>query len=157
MATRPRTRPSPSDLWGPLPPHDSRALRRGPAHYLAGILEVLLLALGIVSLGYFAYVSIESRLYQAYENRELDQILTSRARAVPAARPGEPAPPSPRRDAPAAAPSRPPAPARTGSLVGRIEIPRLDVSAVIRAGSDARTLRLAVGLIPGTAAPGASG
>jgi sortase A len=41
--------------------------------------------------------------------------------------------------------------------MGRIEIPRLGVSAVIRAGSDARTLRLAVGYIPGTALPGEDG
>jgi sortase A len=47
-------------------------------------------------------------------------------------------------------------PAR-GSLIGRIEIPRLDVSAIIRAGSDSRTLRLAVGHIPGTAMPGEAG
>src|SRR5436190_965270 len=44
-----------------------------------------------------------------------------------------------------------------GSTIGRIEIPRLHVSAVIRAGSDARTLRLAVGYIPGTAWPGENG
>jgi sortase A len=41
--------------------------------------------------------------------------------------------------------------------MGRIEIPRLGVSAVVRAGSDARTLQLAVGHIPGTAMPGDSG
>src|SRR6185295_12168231 len=40
---------------------------------------------------------------------------------------------------------------------GRIEVPRLGVSAVIRAGTDARTLRLAVGYIPGTALPGENG
>jgi sortase A len=44
-----------------------------------------------------------------------------------------------------------------GSTVGRVEIPRLRVSAVIRVGSDARTLRLAVGYIPGTALPGENG
>jgi sortase A len=38
-----------------------------------------------------------------------------------------------------------------------VEIPRLDVSVVVRAGSDARTLQLAVGHIPGTALPGESG
>ncbi len=41
--------------------------------------------------------------------------------------------------------------------MGRVEIPRLGVSAVVRAGSDARTLRLAVGYIPGTALPGERG
>jgi sortase A len=98
-------------------------------------LERTLLVVGLVLVGYYIYVSVETRLYQAMENRELDAILSSAP--APTARPrGEPAP---------------------GSTVGRIEIPRLGVSAVIRAGSDARTLRLAVGHIPRTAVPGEAG
>ena len=98
-------------------------------------LERLLLITGVAALGYFVYVNIETRLYQAMENRELDTILT--------------AGPEPGPMAAAAAPVVP------GSAIGRIEIPRLGISAVIRAGVDARTLRLAVGHIPGTALPGA--
>ena len=41
--------------------------------------------------------------------------------------------------------------------MGRLEIARLGVSAVVRSGSDARTLQLAVGHIPGTALPGEAG
>lgn len=98
-------------------------------------LERLLLLVAAAALGYFIYVQIETRLYQAMETRELDAIL-------------------------AAGP--PPAPSRArivapGSVIGRIEIPRLGVSSVIRAGVDARTLRLAVGHIPGTALPGDRG
>jgi sortase A len=44
-----------------------------------------------------------------------------------------------------------------GDTIGRIEIPRLGVSTVIRAGTDARTLRLAVGHVSGTALPGEDG
>jgi sortase A len=44
-----------------------------------------------------------------------------------------------------------------GSTIGRIEIPRLGISAVVRSGADARTLSLAVGHIPGTALPGEIG
>src|SRR4029079_13318211 len=44
-----------------------------------------------------------------------------------------------------------------GATLGRIDIPRLGVSAIVRAGSDAKTLRLAVGHIPGTAFPGDAG
>jgi sortase A len=44
-----------------------------------------------------------------------------------------------------------------GETVGRIEIPRLGVAAVIKAGTDARTLQLAVGHIPGTSLPGEPG
>lgn len=40
---------------------------------------------------------------------------------------------------------------------GRIEIPRLGVSGIIREGADDDTLRVAVGHIPGTALPGPTG
>jgi sortase A len=101
-------------------------------------LERVLLTIGVVSLGYYSYVSAESYLYQAFENRELDAILNSR----PVESVSEPhAPASPRR-------------LTSGSPIGRIEIPRLRVSAIVRVGSDAKTLRLAVGHIPGTALPG---
>jgi sortase A len=103
--------------------------------------ERLLILVGVLCLAYFLYTYIEARLYQAFEDRELDEILSG------AETTREPAPPAPTRRAIPA----------TGSMVGRIEIPRLGVSAVIRAGSDARTLRLAVGYIPGTALPGDRG
>lgn len=107
-------------------------------------LERLLLAVGIASLGYFAYVSAESRLYQELEHRELDAILAS----------GPPPPAATDHASPPARRRPPPAP---GSVIGRIEIPRLEVSVMIRAGADARTLNLAVGHIPGTALPGEVG
>jgi sortase A len=100
-------------------------------------------------LSYFAYVRVEAALYQAYENRELDAILRG---APPAARASASASASAAAPAPAA--RRPPAP---GTAIGRIEIPRLGVSAIVRAGVDARTLDLAVGHIPGTALPGDAG
>jgi sortase A len=126
-----------SNEWGPLPPHASppptpRGWKR---------LERLLLVVALLSLGYYTYVSAEAYLYQSYELRELDAILQS----APAAPP--PSTPVTRRRAAISA----------GSTIGRIEIPRLGVSAIVRAGSDARTLRLAVGHIPGTAYPGDPG
>jgi len=102
-------------------------------------LERLLVLIGVVCLGYFLYVYVEAQLYQSFEEQQLDAILRSEIPADSAAA-------APRRRAPA-----------PGSTIGRIEIPRLGVSSVIRAGSDARTLRLAVGYIPGTALPGEKG
>jgi sortase A len=131
--------PSPGNGWGPLPPHATPRRRRSVLRWI----ERLLFVIAFVSLGYYGYVSAEAALYQAYESRELDAILAS----VP-----EPAI--------AAATRTPDVKPRTvaqGSAIGRIEIPRLGVNAVVRAGSDARTLRLAVGHIPGTAWPGDSG
>jgi sortase A len=128
---------TPTDERGPLPPHASPPPRRG-----ARLLERVLLVFGIVCLAYYGYVSAETALYQAYETRELNAILAA-------------APVGPASDVtlPAASRVRPPA----GTALGRLEIPRLGVSAIVRAGSDARTLRLAVGHIGGTALPGESG
>jgi sortase A len=115
------------------------------------MLERLLLLVGIVCLGYFAYVTAETALYQAYETRELDAILASAPEPRPAiALPAGVTPPVERPLPPRAAPA-------SGSLLGRLEIPRLNVSAIVRAGSDARTLRLAIGHIGGTALPGEHG
>ena len=113
--------------------------RRSLGSRIIGWLESLLFVAGVVCLGYYAYITIEARLYQELENRELDMILSTAPAGPPS--PGQLRPPPP-----------PP-----GSAIGRIEIPRLGVSAIIRAGSDAKTLRLAVGHIPGTALPGEVG
>lgn len=122
--------------------NDSRDLVRPPHETPSqptrvwGWLERALFLVGIVSLGYFGYATVEAQLYQAFENRELDAILAS----------GPPSAPMPHLPRPV-----------QGTVIGRIEIPRLGVSAVIRSGSDARTLKLAVGHIPGTALPGETG
>lgn len=44
-----------------------------------------------------------------------------------------------------------------GDLVGRIDIGRLEISAIMLSGTTGRTLRRAVGHIPGTALPGEAG
>jgi sortase A len=137
MATRRPVERAPGDAWGPLPPHATPAPRPAILRWL----ERLLLAVGIACVGYYGYVSAETMLYQAYENRELDAILASRVPRAP-----EPAVANPTLRATA-----------RGETVGRIEIPRLGVSAIIKAGTDARTLQLAVGHISGTALPGESG
>lgn len=129
----------PIDERGPLPPHASPPPRRG-----LRVLERLLLVVGFLCLGYFGYVSAETALYQAFETRELDAILAA-------------APPAP---APVGTVARPAAPRprpADGTALGRLEIPRLNVSAIVRAGSDSRTLRLAVGHIGGTSLPGEPG
>ncbi len=55
---------------------------------------------------------------------------------------------------------RPPRPASAlepGDLVGRIEVRRLGLRAIVREGDDASVLRRAVGHVPGTALPGQRG
>jgi sortase A len=48
-------------------------------------------------------------------------------------------------------------PTRDHDLIGRIEIARLDVSAIVMKGTSSRTLRRAAGHIEGTAMPGQGG
>ncbi len=48
-------------------------------------------------------------------------------------------------------------PKAKGELIGQLEIPRLGLSAIVREGDDAGTLRVAVGHVPGTAQPGQPG
>ena len=57
---------------------------------------------------------------------------------------------------PATVTPRPPVIAASG-LIGRLEIPRLELSALIIEGDDSKTLRRAVGHIPGTPLPGQTG
>ncbi len=111
-------------------------------------LEVVLVAVSVACLGYVAAVSVEIKAYQGLQDRRLDDMMAARKADVAGMRWTE---------ARNAAGPEGPSGDRLGDLVGRIEIPRLGVSAVIRAGSDARTLRLAVGYIPGTALPGEGG
>lgn len=130
-----------TDRWGPLPPHaDIPPPRRGLRR-----VERVLLAIGLICLGAWAYVSTETALYQRMEDRELDLVLRSRSAQTATATAAATPAPAGRRTVPA------------GSIIGRVEIPRLGVSTIVRAGTDARTLRLAVGHIEGTALPGEAG
>jgi sortase A len=105
------------------------------------IVERLLLVVACASLGYYAWVTIQAKRYQAAESRALEMFLAAQPPAGAATVPV-------RRERPAYT---------TGSPLGRIEIPRLHMSVVMRNGSDADTLTLAVGHIPGTAFPGDPG
>jgi sortase A len=95
-------------------------------------LEWLLVAIGVASIGWLATAHIAADREQASLSRELYRIPDA---VLPAA--GS-------------------APAIRG-LVGRIDVPRLKLSALAREGADVMTLRGAVGHIPGTAFPGAPG
>jgi sortase A len=94
---------------------------------------------GVLLCGLCAGVYLEARFYQAVENRRLEETLRNRGPRGFTVRPR-------------LTPSR-----ATGSLVGRLEIPRLRLSAIVLEGSDSRTLRLGVGRLQDTADPGAPG
>src|SRR5262245_36660253 len=98
------------------------------------IIERLLLLVALAAFGYVAGSMGGAALYQDYESKQLDAVLRG---AQPAAQ------------APGVAGER--------RVLGRLEIPTLGVSTIVREGEDARTLQLAVGHIAGTALPGAGG
>src|SRR5450759_3312564 len=109
-------------------------------------LQRVLFAGGVLLLAYCAFVLVDTRIFQQGERRQLERLLAVRQETKGGASPA----PSP------TAPANPP-PARTGGLMGRIEIPRLGLSAIVMEGIGAKTLRRAVGHIPGTALPGQPG
>lgn len=97
-----------------------------------------LFACAILLLGYCGFALADAWTFQRRESRDLDRRLRDqRAASVGTTQPA-------------------PAPAADG-LIGRIEIPRLLLSAVVVEGIDKTTLRRAVGHIPGTALPGQAG
>jgi sortase A len=99
-------------------------------------LERALFALAVVLLGWYVVEQLSTSYYQAMSNRELEAIRIP-VTAAPVMR------------------SR--APLTRGSLVGRVDVPRVGVSSVIREGDDTGTLRYSVGHIPETALPGEPG
>jgi LPXTG-site transpeptidase (sortase) family protein len=123
-------------------------------------LESLFLLAGILALGFCAVVYIDTGLYQSYEEWSFDRSL----RGEPASIRGyithwfRESPPEhpvevPRAEPPVA--QEPPPPPKP--LVGRLEIPSINLSAIVLEGVDSHTLRRAVGHIPGTALPGQPG
>ena len=92
-----------------------------------------LFACAVLLLGYCAFVLLDTWTFQRRERMDLDRLLRDRA-----------------------ASEGPPAAAIDG-LIGRMEIPRLGLSAVVFEGVGRTTLRRAVGHIPGTALPGEAG
>ena len=103
------------------------------------ILEATLSIAAVCALGWYAAARVAAERDQTELSRELESYA---ARAVS--------------DPRLAAPVRPEKLA-TGSLVGRIDVPRLDISVVAREGADVATLRRAVGHVPSTALPGRPG
>jgi len=99
------------------------------------------LVVGVLALGYCGYVLLDTKLYQALQTRRFQQELTSVRPA--SASTGEV------REYPAVS-------IPEGAL-GKIEITRIGLAAMILEGTDGRTLRHAVGHIPGTPLPGQPG
>ncbi len=105
-----------------------------------------LFAGAISLLGYCGFVLADTWIFQQAESRQLERALADRPSttggtshsSVPNVRKGL-------------------RPLATDGMIGRIEISRLGLSAIVMEGTTARTLRRAVGHIAGTALPGQPG
>jgi sortase A len=99
------------------------------------------LVAGVLILGYCGFVLLDARVYQAYEARHFQQeikdfnpAITTEGRVQKAS-----------------------FRSHVGGPLGEIELTRIGVTAIILEGTDDRTLRRAVGHIPGTPLPGQPG
>ena len=97
--------------------------------------------LGILTLSYVSYALLDARLYQAEQARRFDQTLkeTKVVRVESTTVPNIEIP------------------VRESDPLGRIEISRVGLKAMVQKGIDKKTLRHAVGHIPGTSLPGQRG
>ena len=110
------------------------AVLKAPLRRILQWAQRALFACAVLFLGYCGFSLVDAWNFQRRDNIDLDRLLLDR-RAVS-------------HGVPAAAAS---------GLIGRIEIPRLLLSAVVVEGIGKTTLRRAVGHIPGTALPGQPG
>jgi sortase A len=116
------------------------------------VIRLLLLVVGIVGIGTYCESWLYRTAYQFYEGWRFDHEKAEQPRPRPRQRAAFPAVlPDPDRGVPASTTSAP------GWIVGRISIPRLNLSAIVEEGVDETTLSRAVGHIPGTSLPGEAG
>lgn len=131
------------------------------------LFEVTLWVLGISLLGAAFGDTLDRYQYQEQQERALFQggpassVLTVESEPLqsePLPPPVSAATPEPPRSEPPAAPvSRRAAPRPDPSALGRLEIPRIGMSAIVKEGGDEKTLSRAVGLVPGSPHPGDDG
>lgn len=106
----------------------SRNLVNGPLRWI----QCLFFAGAAALLGYCGFVGADAWIFQHHERVQLERLLKNVSTT----------------GSPMVAPK---------GLIGRLEIPRLGLSAIFIEGDDAKALRRAVGHIPGTPLPGQSG
>jgi len=117
------------------------------------LVRYLFLVLAIACLGVYGYAYLERAMYQTWESREFDRARERTAPVVTSSS-GQIKPISR-----VVRPLRKPLPWSDSSsaVIGRLSVPRLHLSAMVREGTDGKTLRLAIGHISSTALPGQAG
>lgn len=92
-------------------------------------LQWCLWIVGVLSIGYWAQLSVKARVSQVRGARELERPRPESTAPIPA----------------------------NGDVVGRLEIPRLNLSTVVFEGADEDVLERGAGHLPGSAQPGDRG
>jgi sortase A len=131
------------------------AAHSGAAHRW---LDRSLIAFGLACLLLHAFFTAQTAIYQRQAKAEIDRIIAARNAASSSSTPLPAAPavaeaaesPTMTRRAPVATS---PAPLARGSVIGRMDVPRLKLSAAIAEGDDDSTLGKAVGHLPDTPFP----
>jgi sortase A len=99
-------------------------------------IQSLLFGVAILMLGYCGFVLVDTWIFQKQESAALERFVPEKGAASGVDIPEAIGP---------------------DGLIGRIGIPRLDISAVVIEGTSHKTLRRAVGHIAGTSLPGQPG
>lgn len=118
-------------------------VRKAPLRRTLQWAQRLFAATAILLLGYCGFVLVDTWVFEHRANRTLQQLLDNRGNPSGASVRLQPA-------------KSTPAPPASG-LIGRIEIPRLKLSAIVIEGDDSKALRRAVGHIIGSPLPGQTG
>lgn len=151
--------------------HSYNSKRRvAPARYAPlNAMRLFFYIVGICALGYYGYVLANQYVYQAFENWAFDQQIANgravtftdylREKTPLGFLVGKEAPGSEATTAKSSPPPEISEPARPveGSVLGRVEIKRLNVSAMVLEGADAKILKISVGHVPSTSLPGETG
>jgi sortase A len=120
-------------------------LKKGPLRWILRSGQWALGGAAVLMLGYCVFVLADTWMFQNRERRLLEHMLHDRQAANSGSLPI------------ASTSPKNPLPALTQGLIGRLEIPRLGLSAMVIEGTSGRILRRAVGHISGTALPGQPG
>lgn len=120
-----------------------------------------LLLVALLALGSYAFVFFDTRLHEYRQNRRLEAALNAQTAPTTAAAAARQLPARETDDLEAfqepEAQKEPEPPRDEGELIGRIEIPRIGVSAMVLEGVGKKTLRRGAGHIPGTPLPWGAG
>lgn len=107
-----------------------------PPYRTIRVVACVLFAIGLLALGYVAYIAVDAHAYQIIEQRRLAEARLDVATAVSAAVPAAPI---------------------DGHAIGEIEIWRIGLRTIVAQGDSAAVLRRAVGHLADTALPGEPG